>query len=176
MGDRKILVGVFGAPHGVKGELRLKSYTQDPLAVAAYGPLSGEGGEIFEIAAARPVKDDILVVRVKGVADRSGAEKLTNQRLYVARSLMPPPDEEEFYYDDLIGLRAETPAGEVLGTVAALQNFGAGDILEVKPPTGDTLLLPFTRTVVPMVDLAGGRVIVVPPEETQAEPDPESKG
>jgi 16S rRNA processing protein RimM len=164
-----VLVGVFGAPHGVRGEIRLKSYTQDPTSIAGYGALHDPAGRFYEIAAARLLKDDLLIVKVKGVADRDAAQKLTNAKLYIARKELPPPDEDEFYCLDLIGLRAETRDGHLLGTIVAVPNYGAGDILEVAPPAGDTLLFPFTRAIVPHVDVAGGKVIVEPPEEVEAD-------
>nr|WP_210302303.1 ribosome maturation factor RimM [Rhodoblastus sphagnicola] len=163
------MVGVFGAPHGVRGEIRVKSYTQDPLSLADYDGLHDEAGRAVEIVAARPLKDDLLVVRVKGANDRNAAQALTHTKLYIPREKLPPPEEDEFYTRDLIGLRAETPEGALLGTIVAVPNYGAGDILEVAPPTGETLLFPFTRAVVPTVDIKTGRVIVVPPIETDAD-------
>ena len=162
---RRIQVGVFGAPHGVRGELRLKSHTGDPLAIGDYGPLSDDAGRRFELTALRPVKDDILVVRAKGVADRAAA--LTNVKLFIDRAALPQADEEEFYQADLIGLRAETQDGAPVGTVVAVHNHGAGDILEIAPDAGETLLLPFTRAVAPVVDVAGGRIVVAPPAEIE---------
>eukprot|EP01037_Dinobryon_pediforme_P013663 gene13663-13779_t len=120
-----VLVGIFGAAHGVRGEIRLKSYTQDPAAIGDYGPLSAKTGQIFELLTLRFVKDDMFVVRIKGVTDRNGAEALTNTELFVPRSQLPPPDDDEFYYSDLIGLRAETPDGVLLGHVRSVENFGA---------------------------------------------------
>ncbi|PPQ40315.1 16S rRNA processing protein RimM [Rhodoblastus acidophilus] len=163
----EILVGVFGAPHGVRGEIRVKSYTQDPLSLADYDGLHDGAGRAFEIVSARPLKDDLLVVRVKNVNDRDAAQALTHTKLYVPREKLPPTEEDEFYTRDLIGLRAETEDGAVLGTIVAVPNYGAGDILEVAPPAGETLLYPFTRAVVPTVDVKGGRVIVIPPAETE---------
>ena len=166
MPQNRILVGIFGAPHGVRGEVRLKSFTSDPMAIADYPRLTDEtGARPFKIIAARPVKDDMLIVRVDGVADRTAAEKLTNVSLSIAREDLPPVDEDEFYNADLIGLRAETRDGAALGVIAAVLNFGAGDILDVRPDAGENILLPFTKKVVPVVDIAGGRVIVEPPEE-----------
>jgi 16S rRNA processing protein RimM len=167
--DDKVLVGVFGAPHGVRGEIRLKSFMQDPLSIADYGALSDGAGRSYDIIAARSVKDDLLVARVKGVSDRGAAQKLTNEKLYLAREKLPPPEEDEFYCSDLIGLRAETPEGALIGTIVAVPNYGAGDILEIAPPAGETLLLPFTRAVVPEIDLAGGKVTVAPPVEADDE-------
>ncbi len=161
-----VLVGIFGAAHGVRGEVRLKSYTGDPLAIADYPRLTDESGKTkFKIVSARPIKDDILVVRVDGVADRTAAEKLTNTSIYMPRADLPPADEDEFYHADLISLRAETREGVLIGTIANVLNFGAGDILDVRPEIGDNLLLPFTKKVVPIVEIANKRVIVDMPEE-----------
>ena len=166
MKKSRILVGIFGAPHGVRGKVRLKSFTGDPMAIADYPRLTDEtGARPFKIIAARPVKDDMLIVRVEGVGDRTAAEKLTNVSLSIAREDLPPVDEDEFYNADLIGLRAETRDGAALGVIAAVLNFGAGDILDIRPDAGENILLPFTKKVVPVVDIAGGRVIVEPPEE-----------
>ena len=166
-----ILVGVFGAPHGVRGDLRLKSFTADPMAIAAYGPLSdAAGARTWRIVHARPVKDDMLVVRVEGVGDRDAAARLTNVTLHVPRDRLPPiEDEDEYYHADLIGLRVETVGGDLLGTVAAVLDFGAGEILDIAPPDGGShRMLPFTRAAVPVVDLAGGRLVADPPAETEA--------
>ncbi|WP_294534267.1 ribosome maturation factor RimM [uncultured Rhodoblastus sp.] len=170
--DDEVLVGVFGAPHGVRGEIRLKSYMAEPASIAAYGALHDGSGREFSLTACRPLKDDLLVARVKGVTGRDAAQKLTHVKLFIAREKLPPPDEDEFYCRDLIGLRAETGDGVWLGTIVAVPNYGAGDILEVAPSAGETLLFPFTRVVVPQIDLAGGKVIVAPPLEIDAEPGP----
>lgn len=162
---RRVCVAQFGAPHGVRGEVRLKSFTADPMAVARYGALESEdGARRFEIVALRPAKD-MLIARLKGVADRAAAEALRHQRLYVARDRLPAAaDADEFYHADLIGLAAVAPDGRALGTVVAVPNFGAGDLLEIAPPGAASLLVPFTKAVVPEVDLAGGRIVVDPPE------------
>ena len=170
-----ILLGVLGAPHGVRGEMRLKSYTEDPLAIADYKPLTDEAGaRPFKILSARLVKDDMLVVRLEGVADRDKAAALTNTRLYAPRDLLPPvEDEDEFYQADLIGLKVEATNGEAIGTVLAVLDFGAGDILEIEPASGGRpIMLPFTKAVVPRVDIAGGRLIAEPPLETSGEEEP----
>ncbi len=161
-----ILVGVFGAPHGVRGEVRLKSYTEDPMAIAGYGPLSDAAGKRhFVLKGARLVKDDMLVARVDGVNDREGAAALTNVKLHIPRAKLPPPeDEDEFYHADLIGLRVENAEGEVLGTIGAVLDFGAGEILEMLPANGGRpVMLPFTKAIVPVVDLKAGRVVAEPP-------------
>jgi 16S rRNA processing protein RimM len=161
-----VLLAEIGAAHGVRGELRVKSHTADPRDIAAYGPLFDDSGRRFEVRSARLLKDDMLVVSFAGIGDRNAAETLTRTKLYVDRSVLPEPDEEEFYHSDLLGLAVETVAGEPLGTVVAIPNFGSDDMLEVARPGKASIYLPFTRAVVPTVDLAGRRVIVDPPAET----------
>lgn len=160
----RVVVAQFGAAHGIKGEVRLKSFTGAPVDVAAYGPLESPDGRRFEIEAVRPAagtSPDMLVVRLKGVRDRNTAETLTGLELSVPRDRLPAPDADEYYHADLIGLAAEAPDGEALGTVVAVHNYGAGDLLEIAPRRGQTFLLPFTREVVPEVDVAGRRLVAV---------------
>jgi len=161
----RVCIAQIGAAHGVRGEVRLKAFTQDPLSVARYGALETEDGRRhFEIEAVRPGKD-MLVARLKGVTDRDAAERLKNMRLYVARERLPQPADDEFYHADLVGLAAVTPDGEAIGSVKAVHNFGAGDLLEIEPAAGGaTMMLPFTATAVPLVDIAGGRIVVEPIE------------
>jgi 16S rRNA processing protein RimM len=165
--DRKVVVAQIGAAHGIKGEVRLKAFTQDPLAVMGYGPLAAADGRTFEIAAARPAagssSPDMLVVKLKGIADRNAAETLNGVELSVPQERLPPAEEGEFYHSDLIGLAAVTAGGEPLGTVVGVPNYGAGDLLEIAPPTGNTILVPFTEAVVPEIDVPAGRVVVDPP-------------
>ena len=161
MADR-ICVAQIGAAHGIRGEVRLRPFTGDPMAITSYGPLESEDGtRRFEIEALRPSKD-IFVARLAGVKDRNAAEALTNLKLYVSRDRLPPAAEGEFYHADLVGLAAVTPDGTSLGTVTAVHNFGAGDVIEIKPESGETLLVPFTDTAVPEIDIAAGRMVVVP--------------
>src|SRR3954451_14423422 len=129
----------------MRGEGRLKAFTEDPLSVTRYGALESEDGQRrFEIEAVRPAKD-MLVARLKGVADRDAAKALTNLRLYVPRERLPKPADDEFYHADLIGLAATKASGEVIGTVKAVHNFGAGDLIEIEPVSGGvTIMLPFT--------------------------------
>ncbi|MBX3525613.1 MAG: ribosome maturation factor RimM [Rhodoblastus sp.] len=165
---RLVLVGRFGAPQGVRGEIRIKSYTADPLAIGDYGPLSDEtGAKKFEIERLRPLKEDMVVAKVKGLADRDAAGALTGVSLFVAREKLPPPDEDEFYIADLVGLSAVSPDGETIGTVKNVLNFGAGDILEIAPASGETLMLPFTKEIAPSIDFSGGKIVVVRPAETE---------
>ncbi|MGJ4914078.1 ribosome maturation factor RimM [Bradyrhizobium sp. HKCCYLRH2060] len=167
--SKLICVARIGAAHGVRGEVRLWTFTEDPLAVLHYGPLTTkDGSRSLEVAKAREAKDH-LVASFKGVTDRNAAERLNGLELYVPRDRLPETDDDEYYHADLIGLAAETTAGAPLGCVLAIHNFGAGDIIEIAPPSGSTLMLPFTNAVVPTVDLAGGRVIIELPAEIDGE-------
>jgi len=168
----KVLVARFGAAHGVRGEIRLWSFTADPLAVADYGALETKDGKRqFVIDALRPNKD-FLVARIAGVDDRNAAEALRNVELFLPRERLPEIDEDDtWYYADLVGLAAVAPDGAAIGTVAAVHNFGAGDIVEIAPADGGkTLLLPFTEAVVPEVNIEAKRIVVVMPSE-EAEED-----
>lgn len=171
MTSRLVAVGIFGAPHGVRGELRAKSYTDDPNALGAYGGLTDKSGaRRFKIVGLRALKDDMVVLRLDGVADRDAAAKLTGVEIYARRENMPAPATDEFYHADLIGLRAITREGEELGRIVALRNFGAGDILEIAPKAGgETVLLPFTKAVAPEIDIAGGRIVIAPPRVIEGE-------
>jgi 16S rRNA processing protein RimM len=165
MKDR-ICVARIGAAHGTGGEVRLWPFTTRAEAVAAYGPLqTADGTRAFEIEALRPARD-FLVARLKGVTDRTAAERLRNTDLYVPRERLPVPELEEFYYADLIGLQAEDPTGRPIGGVVAVHNFGAGDILEIAPGSGgDTVMVPFSTAAVPRVEVSIGRIIVDLPED-----------
>ena len=160
-----ICVARIGAAHGVRGAVKLWTFTEDPLAVQRYGPLSTkDGARQFEVTHAREAKDH-LVATLKGIVTREDAERLNGLELYVAREKLPATDDDEYYHADLIGLAAVTTADQPLGRVIAIHNFGAGDIIEIAPLQGSTLLLPFTNAVVPSVDLAAGRVVIeLPPE------------
>ena len=160
-----VCVARIGAAHGVRGAVRLWTFTEDPLAVKDYGPLmTKDGTRQFEVTHAREAKDH-LVVTLKGVASRDDAERLNGLELYVPRDRLPETDDNEYYHTDLIGLAAVTTTEQPLGKVIAIHNFGAGDIIEIAPPQGATMLLPFTNAVVPTVDLAGGRVVIDLPQE-----------
>lgn len=172
MSAPKVNIAVFGAAHGVKGELRLKSFTQNPADFTRYGPLSdAAGARAFAIEAARLIRDDLFIVRVAGLRDRAGAEALNGVALYAPRSALPPPDEDEFYHADLIGLEARGVDGSAMGIVRGVLNFGAGDILEISRSGGGEMLLPFTKACAPTIDFANGRIIVVAPQEVEARED-----
>jgi len=159
--EQRICVARLGAPHGVRGEVKLWSFTAAPAAVADYGPFATADGRTIEIEALRPARD-FFVARLKGVADRNAAEALRNVELFVPRARLPAPqDGEEFYHADLIGLAVVDLSGAALGTVLALHNFGAGDIVEVRrAESRETVMLPFNHAAVPQIDVAGGRIVV----------------
>lgn len=162
----RVVVAQFGAAHGVRGEIRLRSFTEDPLAASSYGPLESADGRTFVIASVRPAAGrtpDMLVVAVEGVTTRDQAAALNGLELHVSRERLPETDTDEFYYADLIGLGVSRRDGTDAGTVAAVRNFGAGDLIEVASARGPTFLVPFTRAAVPEVDIAGGRIIIDPP-------------
>jgi len=164
-----ICVARIGAPHGVRGAVKLWTFTEDPLAVRHYGPLlTKDGARQFEVTHVREAKGH-LVATLKGIATREEAERLNGVELYVAREKLPDTSADEYYHADLIGLAAVNAAGEPLGRVIAIHNFGAGDIIEVAPPNGTTMLLPFTNAVVPTVDLEGGRVVIELPREIEGD-------
>jgi 16S rRNA processing protein RimM len=165
---KRIRVAKIGAAHGIRGEVRLFVDADDPLAVRKLGALENEtGSQRFKIAALREANGH-LIVRFEGIADRNAAERLTNLELFVPRERLPKQeDANTFYQADLVGLRVESTDGAALGTVAAIRNFGAGDLLEVAPVKGgDTFMIPFVERFVPTVDIKGERVVVDPPEGT----------
>ena len=166
---RDVLLGAVIGAHGLKGEVRVKTFTANPETLGAYGPLHTEDGRRFTITHARANKPDEAIVRFAEIADRNAAESLKGTELFVSRSALPAVKDEEFYHADLIGLRAEDGEGRVLGAVAAVHNFGAGDVIEIRRDDGDSVLLPFTREVVPVIEIEAGRVIIAAPEEVEAE-------
>ena len=159
----RICLGIITGAHGIKGWVRVKSFTGDPEAIADYGPLSDESGAhrfILELVGAQK---GVLLARIKGVEDRNASERLKGLRLYVRRADLPLPEEDEFYEADLIGLEATREDGAPFGTIRAVNNFGAGASLEIEDPAGKMVLVPFTNAAVPVVDIANKRVVVVPP-------------
>ncbi len=177
-----VLVGEFGRAQGLKGEVRLKSYTGDPQAIAGYRPLIAADGRLLTLKGVRPAPGaapDMLVAQVDGVTTREAAEALNRVQIYLERSKLPPPDEEdEFLLADLIGLAVQNEAGEAIGTVVDVPNYGGGDLLEIAPiPNGPTALLPFTKAFVPHVDVAAKRIVAVPPDDffEPARPEPEDE-
>jgi 16S rRNA processing protein RimM len=171
---KRVCVARIGAAHGVRGDVKLWSFTADPLTLIAYGPLeTADGRRSFEIERVRP-QGEFLVAHLKGIPDRNAAELLRNIELYVSRDKFPEiEDDDEFYIADLVGLKAVDIAGTAIGEIVAVHNFGAGDLIELRPAgERETMLLPFSDAVVPLVDLAGGTVTIELPQEIQA---PEGK-
>jgi 16S rRNA processing protein RimM len=160
----KIVLAVVGAPHGTRGEVRIKSFTEDPLDVGSYGALQTADGRSFVVESVRPAKE-VVIARLSGVDTRDKAEALKNERLFVPRERLPAPDDTDtFYQSDLIGLLVKTADGTPVGRVKAVLNYGAGDILEIAPARGAPVLLPFTKDYVPVIDIAGRRIIAAPPD------------
>ena len=162
-----ILVGRVAGAFGVKGEVRISAYTADPMALVGYRELMREDGRpALTLTGGRPAKGGI-VVRAKEVETREQAEALRGLRLYFPRAALPAPGEDEFYVADLVGLSVEAPDGTPLGRIKSVQDFGAGDLLEVQPAEGPSWWLAFTREAVPEVRIAEGKVIAVRPAETE---------
>lgn len=164
----RVCVGQFAGAQGVRGLVRVKSFTADPADVAAYGPVEDERGERRFVLSIAGAAKGVVIVKVPGVDDRDAAAALAGTRLYVARDRLPPPDDDEFYHADLIGMAVEQADGTALGRVRAMHDFGAGDVLEVAGVDGHTVMLPFTRAVVPIVDMTARRLVVEPPAEVVA--------
>lgn len=163
MPDSLVLVATFGAPHGVRGEVRLKAYTTNPLSLLDYSPLQARDGRRFTVLSLRP-QGEVYVARVKEFADRNAAEAVTRLDLFVPRDRLPPPEnEDEFLHVDLVGLTVVATSGETIGTVVGVFDFGAGDVLDVARPGAKGVMIPFTKAVVPVVDIAGKRLVVDPP-------------
>ncbi|EAU41578.1 16S rRNA-processing protein [Fulvimarina pelagi HTCC2506] len=175
--ENPVLLGVVGGAHGVRGEVRVKSYTEEPTDIGAYGPLQDENGNRYTVKTARSQKT-VVVVKFDEVNERNHAERLNGRELFVERALLPEPEEDdEFYLDDLEGLAVETLSGDPVGIVVAVHNFGAGDILEVAPEEGTTLMIPFSEAAVPELDLETGLLKVDPLAAGLAEgPDDEETG
>ncbi len=163
MKEGRVLVGVVLAPHGVKGAVRIKSFTQKPEDIARYGPLEDESGEKrFELLLLGRGQG-VVLARLEGVGDRDAALALRGERLYLPRSALPEPEAEEYYHVDLIGLLAALRDGSAVGRVAAIHDFGAGEVLEIAREGLPPLFVPFTRDIVPLVDLEEGRLVLDPP-------------
>jgi len=167
--DHHVVLGIITSAHGIRGEVKLKSFTEDPEAIAGYGPLGTKAGGTLQIEWLKPSRNG-FIARIKGVTDRNQAEALRGTELHVDRSKLPEPVEGEFYYADLIGLQAETPDGDVYGKVIAIHDFGAGDLMEVQlTGSSKTELIAFTAESIPVIEIANGRIVVVPPIEDEEE-------
>lgn len=155
---KRICLGAIAGAHGVKGDFKIRTFTEAEQNVAAYGPLSTEDGRVLSIKVLRVLNPGLVLARSTEITTREQAEALSGRKLYVPRDALPPAGEGEFYAEDLLGLAAVDEAGAPVGLIVAMHNFGAGDILEVKVAAGRTILVPFSDDAVPVVDLAAGRV------------------
>jgi 16S rRNA processing protein RimM len=172
--EKDVLLAAVTGASGLKGAVKAKIFTEAPQTLTRYGALRDAKGRMFEIAAIRAGKPGEAVILLKGVESREAAEKLKGTGLFIAREKLPAAAQEEFYHADLIGLEARDGAGRVLGKVAAIHNFGAGDVIEIArrssdgSPDGDNVLLAFTRETVPVIDIPGGHIVVAVPEADEA--------
>ena len=159
MSERQILLGRIIGPHGLKGEVKIKSFTTDPLDIASYGPVATGDGRLFRLTNVR-LHGDLVVAGIKGVADRNLAEALKGLELKIDRDEMPETNDGEFYEADLVGLAVFDEGGDKVGEALGFQNFGAGELLEIKRTTGRTAFVPFANAMVPEVDIEKGRIVL----------------
>ncbi|MEQ1577285.1 MAG: ribosome maturation factor RimM [Hyphomicrobium sp.] len=177
---RRILLGEISGAHGIRGELLVRSYAGEPEDIAAYGPLEDEAGKCTLSLIVVRVTPKGVIARVEGVSDRTEAEKLKGVKLYVERAKLPEADDDEFYHADLVGLRVETPDGAESGTIVAVQNYGAGDLIEIrKSGSAQTLLVPLSKACVPTISLDRGIAVVIMPvlsDNEQGDEEPDGTG
>ena len=170
MADR-ICLGVIAGAHGLDGAVLIRSFTADPASIGSYGKLADADGKRTFKLKVRTVTAKGVIAKLEGLNDRTAAEGMKGTELYIERAALPEPDGDEVYVADLIGLRVDGTDGTQLGTVSRMENYGAGDVMEVTLVSGGALLLPFTKAAVPVVDIAGGRVVVDPPTAVNARPE-----
>ncbi len=168
--DGMVLIAEIGAPNGVRGDVRIKIFGDNPAALTAYGPLQDAAGKQFKILKSRPAKT-VHICQIEGLTDRSQAESLTRTRLYIARESLPEPDADEFYYVDLIGLKVQLDDGSDMGTINAVQDFGAGDIIEIRLPNDTLIMIPFSKEAVPEVRVKDGYIVVANLQDLFADED-----
>lgn len=170
----RLCVGVIIGARGIRGEVRIKSFTEVPTALADYGPLTTEDGKtVYSVKVLGQAKGAVFA-RIKGIQDRNGAEALKGTRLHVEAHLLPPPEEDEFYVSDLVGLDAEGPHG-TLGAIRSVEDYGAGDVLEIAGGGFGIIMVPFTKACVPVIDFEAGKVVIDPPDGLLDPPDEEAK-
>lgn len=183
--ENPVLMAKIGAAQGLRGEVRVSSYTADPMALGDYGNLVAKDGRIFEILDVREAKN-VVIVRFRGINDRNAAEALNGIELFIDRANLPDDEleEDEFYYSDLEGLEVRDASGKSYGKISAVFDFGAGDLLELKGPGRRPTLIPFTEAAVLKIELEGGYVVIDPfaagmiddPNEGLDDPDHPSFG
>ncbi len=161
----RVCLGVIVGPQGIRGEVRIKAFTADPEDVGAYGPVADKAGARSFSLKVRGQAKGVVIAAIQGVADRNAAEALKGTELYVDRARLPAPDDEDtFYHADLVGLAAEDPEGQPIGRVVGVFDHGAGDVIDIRGGDGKAVTVPFTKAVVPVVDVPGGRIVVAMPE------------
>ena len=160
---KRVCLGVITGPHGVQGAVRIKSFTEEPERIAHYGPLTDETGDRWFEPQVIGAAKGVVIARLSGVENRDQAEALRGLRFHLPRAALPQPEAEEYYHADLIGLEAVLVDGTPVGRVRAIYDFGAGDTLELARPGGPPIVVPFTRAVVPSIELAAGRLVLDPP-------------
>jgi 16S rRNA processing protein RimM len=163
---RLIVLGVIGAPHGVRGQVKIRSFTADPADITSYGPLKDKNGKVYVVSITGLAKDGIIA-SISGANTREEAEKLRNIELSVPRSALPEAESGEYYYEDLVGLRVLLENSEPYGIISAVHNFGAGDLVVIKNISGEEELVPFSKTTFPHIDIAGGTALFIPPLLTE---------
>jgi 16S rRNA processing protein RimM len=170
--SKRLCVGVVAGAHGISGGVRIKSFTAVPTDVGAYGPLLDESGAQAFVLRVTGEQKGVVLAKLDGVTTREAAEALKGLRLHIERDRLPPASDEEYYHADLVGLAAELADGTAFGTIGAVWDFGAGPSLEIERPVGGSVMVPFTRAAVPVVDLAAGRVVLDPPAGLFDKPEP----
>jgi 16S rRNA processing protein RimM len=165
--SRDVLLAVVIGAQGLKGDVRVKAFTQTPDAMERYRSLHDRQGRHFTVTGVRATKAGEAVLSIAELADRGAAESLRGVELFINRAVLPPTAADEFYHADLVGLRAEDREGRALGTVQAIHNYGAGDVIEIARTDGDSVLLPFTRETVPLIEIDKSRIVVAVPEEVE---------
>jgi 16S rRNA processing protein RimM len=166
--EKRVLLGRIGAAHGIRGEVKLSAFTENPLDILAFSPFKTDRPDlVITISSARPTKN-VLVAKLKGITDRTAAERLNGVELFVTRDQLPvPKDEDDFYHADLIGLDVRLSDGTPAGKVIALSNFGAGDLIEIGDSPKSATLYPFTRAVIPEINIKDGFITLIPPAEIE---------
>ncbi len=167
MPEQRILMGVIGRPHGVRGLVHVHSYTADPADLALYNPLLDDKGQAWSLAWRGEGVAELRDAKGRPVADRTEAERLVNTKFFVERHRLPAVDADEFYLADLVGLEARNEAGAAIGRVAAVHDYGAGTSLEIERPAANPLVVPFTKEAVPLIDVSAGHLTVIPPDEIE---------
>lgn len=174
--NRLLLLGEIISAYGIKGEVRIKAFTSNPLDIASYGPLSDKTGKQFFTIQSLRFGPKGVIARLSGVSDRTTAEKLIKQELYIQRSRLPVPETGSYYHADLIGLKAYTENSVSMGHVVGILNFGAGDLLEISlPQKKETLLIPFKDPFVSRIDLIEGKIFITPPQFIEISDTPNLK-